>query len=398
VRILKICLVSVEYPPTMGGSGVYAYNLAVNLVKLGHEVHVITRKLLGSKSYEIQEGVKIHRINWIPIPMFYIPFFSILSFKYVLKLHKKEKFDIIHGNWNCDLFYNKKYFGVPLISTMHGTWIGEYNSVLYQPLKYYGINDLSIRAFGKFFGKIDKKVAQKTDRLIVVSKFSKKEVLKYYKIPESKIEVISNGVDRTIFNKEKKDMHLYRIINPNNYPLLLYVGRLVARKAPQVLIDAIAIVRKEVPDIELIIVGAGPLRNSLLKKIHELGLEENIKIYSNISFDTLSKIYAISDIFVLHSYYEAQGIVLLEAMASGLPIVATAVGGVPETALKDICGKLVPPGNPEKLAEAIIELIENEELRKKYGKNGFERVKKYYDWAYLAQKMESLYKEMIKNR
>lgn len=392
---MKICIVSVEYPPTMGGSGVYAYNLAVQLKNLGHDIFVITRRLLGQKKIEIIEGIKIYRILWIPIPMLYIPLFSILSFKFLIKLHRKQKFDIIHGNWNCDWFYKKDYLKTPLVSTMHGTWIGEYKSVLYQPLKYYGINDLAIRIFGKFFGKIDKKTGEKTDKLIVVSNFSKNEVIKYYNIPEDKISVISNGVDLSLFHFNKKEDNLNKKKGTSEF-LMLFVGRLVARKAPQILINSFYLVKKELSNIKLIIVGSGPLKKILLKKIRKLNLEENILILSNISFKKLASIYSISNLFILHSYYEAQGIVLLEAMASGVPIIATNVGGVPETTPEGICAKLIEPGNSKLLAKEIINLIHDKKLRKKLRENGLDRIKNSYDWSNLVIKVEKEYRNLLK--
>ena len=322
--------------------------------------------------------------------MLYMPFFSIFAFKKALQLHWKEKFDLIHGNWNCDWFFKKKYFNVPIISTMHGTWIGEYNGVLSQPLKYSRLNDLFIRIFGKIFGRIDKKVAKKTDKLIVVSQFSKKEVLKYYKIPEDKIIVIPNGVDNKIFSIQNRKQKLKKkTFN------LLFVGRLVARKAPQYLIEALPLIIKEIPNVKLIIIGSGPLKGVLLKRIKQLGLTGKVSIFSGVPINILAKIYAISDLFIFHSFYEAQGIVLLEAMSSGVPIIGTKIGGIPDTIIHNKCGMLIKPGDPKSISNAVINLYKNKSKMDKFVKNGLERIEKNYLWHNLAKKIEKIYLEQI---
>ena len=121
---------------------------------------------------------------------------------------------------------------------------------------------------------------------------------------------------------------------------------------------------------------------------------DGVTIKENVPFDELIKIYANADIFVLPSYYEAQGIVLLEAMASGLPCVATNIGGIPETVIDGKNGILVEPRNPMKLAQAILTLAEDEDLRLKYGRMGRKRVVEEYDWRKIASKTEKVYRRV----
>jgi glycosyltransferase involved in cell wall biosynthesis len=159
---------------------------------------------------------------------------------------------------------------------------------------------------------------------------------------------------------------------PHGSPIVGNVAALVAHKGQRHLVDAAALVVRRVPDARFIIAGAGELRESLEHQIRHLGLEKHV-LLTGFRPDVLSVLKAF-DIFVMSSVTEGLGTSLLDAMACGKPIVATTAGGIPEVVQDGTTGLLVPPRDPQAMADAIVTLLENEPLRRQMGEAGLARV------------------------
>jgi glycosyltransferase involved in cell wall biosynthesis len=159
---------------------------------------------------------------------------------------------------------------------------------------------------------------------------------------------------------------------PHGSPIVGNVAALVAHKGQRHLVDAAALVVRRVPDARFIIAGAGELRESLEHQIRHLGLEKHV-LLTGFRPDVLSVLKAF-DIFVMSSVTEGLGTSLLDAMACGKPIVATTAGGIPEVVQDGTTGLLVPPRDPQAMADAIVTLLENEPLRRQMGEAGLSRV------------------------
>ena len=201
------------------------------------------------------------------------------------------------------------------------------------------------------------------------------------------ISVIPNGVDCELF-KPRPDVK-------RSGRRILYVSRLVNRKGPHVLIRAFKRVVGEIPDADLVIVGDGYLGSALRMMTYDLGLVDSVKFLGDISSERLARIYASSDIFVLPSLHaESFGMVLLEAMASEVPVVASETGGVPEVVKDGDEGILVKPGDEEQLAQAILELLRSEERRSQMAKAGRRKVLARYDWRIVGEEMLKLYNSL----
>jgi glycosyltransferase involved in cell wall biosynthesis len=214
---------------------------------------------------------------------------------------------------------------------------------------------------------------------------------------QDKIIVIPNGINIEHFNiscsKEECREKLGLELNKN---IILFVGNLIQYKGPDILVRAASIVVKEIPDIELIFVGSGNMRNELEELSKKLGVEKHVKFAGFVEERLKLLYYKAADIFCLPSIMstESFGIVNLEALACGLPIVASAIGGIPDIVKDGVNGLLVSPKNPGALADAITYLLKNEDVRRKMGKKGREMVKKY-SWEEIAGRMEKIYKELI---
>jgi len=197
--------------------------------------------------------------------------------------------------------------------------------------------------------------------------------------------VIYNGIPTSEYLREKrKSDELIRILN---------IGKFKKAKNHLLLVEAFSKTVKEMPNLRLLLVGDGSLRKKVENKAKTLGLEEKVLFLGWRS--DIPEILADCDIFVLSSDWEGLGIVLIEAMASGKPIVATNVGGIPEVVEDGITGILVPPRNPDALAKAILLLARDKKLRKEMGKRGREKAAREFDIETAVKNYEILYLQKL---
>ena len=180
-----------------------------------------------------------------------------------------------------------------------------------------------------------------------------------------------------------------------NEPCVLFVGSLIPRKGLPFLVEAAKKIVKENAETKFLIVGDGPLRNQLAASLEAANLSGNFKFLGNFKEDALPAMYNCADVFVLPSIQEGQGIVLLEAQASGKPVVAFDVGGVNEAVQNKETGLLVNRGSSGELADALLKLLSDNTLREKMGTNGRRFVTENFTWDTCAQKMLKVYYEAL---
>jgi glycosyltransferase involved in cell wall biosynthesis len=173
------------------------------------------------------------------------------------------------------------------------------------------------------------------------------------------------------------------------------VGRLVPVKGYRYLIEAIGLVKKDTPHIRLVIAGEGSEREALEEQVHAGGLQENV-LFLGLRRD-IPEILSCGDLFLLSSLNEGFGLVLLEAMAMRLPIVATRVGGIPEVVVDGVTGILVAPANPAVMADAVLGMYRNRKWAKALGNAGYRRARSLFDIRVTTRKHEQLYAETVLN-
>ena len=226
-----------------------------------------------------------------------------------------------------------------------------------------------------------------------------KEVLKLEGVPEEKIEVIYPGVDRERFKPGKKTepfLNKYNI--PANTFIVLYTGKLVSWKGVHNLIYAASILKKKgIDNFVFVIAGRGAQKENMIKLIKEADVEENFRFLDFVSYDEMPQVYRMADVFVLPSYptmtwQEQFGMVLIEALASGKPVISTMSGGIPEV-LGD-AGILIPSGDYFQLAENILRLMKDDNLRDALGKKALKIAEELYD----AKKNGMQFKGILENR
>lgn len=234
-----------------------------------------------------------------------------------------------------------------------------------------------------------KKYRGKLDAIIAISEGVKK-VLIEGKVPPEKIFVIPSGIDLSIFEEIEDRNFLRRELGLAADDFLVgIVAALEDHKGHKYLFQATKIVRQHSPKIKLIVVGSGSLRLELESQVHELGLQD-IVFFLGFRED-VPRILASLDLFVLSSHMEGLGSSLLDALACGLPVVATRAGGIPEIIHHEETGLLVPPKDSEALAQAIIRLYHDRQLAHKLAARGREYVQRHFSAEAMAQRIIDLY-------
>jgi len=387
---MRIAMLAAEYPPKWGGTATIAYYLSNALAEHKHEIHVITRQEKG-KTPNVK-NVYVHPVKWLHAPLFFTLSYAKNA---ISKLNELGDFDVVHAYFPLMSIKEKGFEKIkpPLISDMLGSWKGERNYIKNERFSSMDINDFAIRYLSQLFEKYERLALMKSDIIITLTDFCLKE-LNEYGVKRNML-VVPGGVDTNMFrpiNCAEEIKSRYDLSKDDN--LILYAGRLVARKGLGDLLVALSRVVKKKKNTKIILVGRGGLKNHLQKIALRLGISNNIIFTGQIPIDELIRHYAGADVFVLPSYYEGQGLVLLESMACGTPVIATRVGGIPEVVTDGENGLLVEPRKPEHLADAILKMIDDKELRIKLGKKGRETAVKKYDWKIIAEKMEKIYESV----
>jgi glycosyltransferase involved in cell wall biosynthesis len=273
-----------------------------------------------------------------------------------------------------------KKYNKPFIVTQHNTFI-DYQSIL-NMLEH--INDCTI----------GKSVLKSANSIITVSKETKKYVLRLG-ADKSKTTVIYNGVDTDFFHPVDKEDSRKKLGLPKSRKIIFSVRRLVYKNGLDTLIESIPLLKPDYPNLLFVIAGKGPSRKFIEDRIKDLGIEANIKLTGFVPDRLLPVYYDSADYFILPSASgEGLPLVLLEAMACGLPVIATAVGGTPEIIRHMKNGVLVPPRNPEAMADALSKLL-SEELGPSIGEEARKTVEKNFSWENNVRQLQEIYNKFM---
>jgi len=212
-----------------------------------------------------------------------------------------------------------------------------------------------------------------------------------------------NGIEPKLFNPKVDGGAVREKHGLGDRPLVLFVGGLEPRKGLEYLLMAMELVQKKVPEVQLIVVGKRAFTSHPREKmffnvlIKRLDLEDHVEFVYNIKDEELAKYYAACDVFALPSRMEGWGLSIMEAMATGKPVVSTNVGGIPELVENKINGYLCNPGDVTTLAKRIVHLLKNEDIAKGMGKEGL-KMARSYSWERTAEKVKSIYEEILEGK
>ena len=383
---MNICFVSDLFDSSYGGVPVVVRRFIEAFTERGHKVIIVTSKGKSREAVEKRENLTVYRFPSLTLPKSEGEYaLSFPSFHRIRRIYEREGIDVLHCHipsllsLACVLEARKK--GVPSIATNHLLSETFSRNLFFDSTK-----------FNNFFYKIVNSFYNLVDLVLCPSIYGLKTLRKYGLKP--KALVLSNGIELSKFNPNLDHEQFDREFGLNEEnKKVLYVGRLMEEKGLDVLLRAYSIVDAKMPDTNLIIVGKGHLRASLEDQASKLGLE-NVIFTGFVSDSLLKQAYASSDLFVLPSYAEIQPLVLLEALAMGLPAIGTNVGGVPEMIIEGQNGYVLEPGDHEGLAERTIRILNDDKLREEFSRNSL-RMARSHDIDKSADKLERLYSKLV---
>ena len=422
---MRILHVSDSFLPHMDGVIVSILEATKYQYEKGHKVMILVPKFKENNKVNLK-GIKVHRFYSLPLPSYkwyritlpHIPklrkmiktfnpdVMHIHSLPGVLALlalsiAKKERIPVVstyHASFPDVLVYispirllqldklfekiTSKSDNIPIILDNFEKNLTKIRNRFKKPIKI--IEEKKDEFSRKNVWRLTKRAFGPSDVIIAPSKPIYRELKKY--MIENKIKQISNGIDLSLFKKKNK--------YTRDFPKFLHVGRIGHEKKVEIVIKAISVAKESYPDITLTIVGHGPALNAMKELAKKFDVKKNVIFLGFKKREKLPEIYRKHDVFVTASEMETQGIVLIEAMASGLPVIGVNVLAIPEVVHNEKTGYLVRRGSSRQIANRMIEFIENPKTVETFGKNARKEAEKH-DLKRVLYKLEGTYKSVI---
>ena len=394
----KVCFISPEYLPLSGGTGAYVYYLSNELMKHGYAVCVVTGYGQAG-NIRVNDKLSVFFLRTSKTPIVKSFMFAGSSYRKLNSVRDSVHVDITHANLPLvPNFAVPPSFGNTLISTVHSTWKGEAEAIRGEPYSRLNPNEKFMVSFNWFLRIFEESMLKRSNRLIAVSDFTRRELLQYYKVQADKIRVIHNGVDTRKFqpatDKRKAKQELG--FNPDDIAVLS-VGRLYARKGLFTLIESMPAVVRSFPRAKFVISGKG--QSNEMKKLvahaQKLGVNGNIVFTGYYPDRKLPRLYQAADVFAFSTFYENLPFAVLEALSTGLPVVTTRVGGIPEMIESGKNGFLVQPFNSRELSDRILYLLEHPAAASEMALLARKIILERFDWRLIVKKVLAVYDEAL---
>ena len=394
----KVCFISPEYLPLSGGTGAYVYYLSRELMKHGDRVSILTG-YDEARDIKVNEQLNVYFVKVFKAPVVKSFMFAASSFRKLNSLRDSANVDITHVNLPLvPDFAVPTGFGRTLISTVHSTWKGEAEAIRGEPYSRLNSNEKFLVSFNWFLRIFEERMLERANKIIAVSDFTRRELHRFYKLDESKIRVIHNGVDIEKFKPalDKRKIKLELGFSPDDITILS-VGRLYARKGLFTLIESMPRVVNRFKNAKFIISGKG--QSNEMKKLvahaERLGVRDNIVFTGYYPDRKLPKLYQAADVFAFSTFYEHHPFAVLEALSSQLPVVTTNVGGIPETITNGKNGFMCQPFNPREFSDRILYLLEHPAEAREMAFQARKTIEERFDWRLVIQKVLKVYDEAL---
>lgn len=381
---MKIIQATFRYYPSSGGVEDYVQRISEGLALKGHKVEIFTSDIEEDSHYSrVKDAPKIH--NGVKIRRFKssLKFKNYIAFPFMPVSMMLEEADLIHGH--CYMYFPLdcaalicRMKKIPMVFNPYLADIGPPS------------------AFGKLYRHTLGKLAFSSDVVIVISDYEKELIYKWGYKPRC-VQKITPGVDIEEFDAVKHD--IYDKYGFKDKIKILYAGRLSKSKGIDVLVKAFGILAKKIPNAELVIVGPDfGEKDNLNKLATGLNISPRVHFLDKLSRNDLVSAFKGADIFVLPSRYEAFGIVLIEAMAAKVPVVAARNSAIPYVVKDGVTGVLFQTDNYEDLAGKLMNLLKNDAEKERLVKNGFREVINNYSWENAIDKIEEIYLNLERSK
>jgi len=384
---MKILLATETYHPDTNGAAYFTYRLATNLVKKGYKVLVLAPARKFKTSKEEEEGVTIYRLRSVSTVFNKLYRTSPFTKRIIFKILKKERPDIVHIQSHffigTSVFEAAKSLGIPTIGTNH-----------FMPdnlTHYVHLPSWSEKILKKIMWQQCVRLFSKFDIVTTPTKTAADLLVKQgFQNP---IVVISNGIDLNIFNPQNKGFYLLNKYHLPNCPLILYIGRMEKEKNVDLIIKAFNLVLKKVK-AHLVLGGVGKNEKLLKELARQLLIDRHITFTGFIFDKDLPNLYVLADIFVIAGIAELQSLVTLEAIASGLPVVAVKAMALPELVKNDLNGYLFSDGDYVDMAKKIIKILVDKKLKEKMSQESL-RIAGEHSFTKTLDQFEKLYQQIV---
>ena len=387
----RILMLAWEFPPlVVGGLARAVFDLSKHLVAHGHEIHVVTTEVPGSPAYEFMDGIHVHRMHVLRTNnliefLDWVYQMNTVFTDYVLRLQSFGKqFDVIHDH-DLLVYYaarELKYsLKIPLVATIHATEHGRNHGKISSPIQ-------------NRIAELEWNLTYEAAHVISCSSAMENEVKHIFQLPPDKVSMIHNGVDLpqisdAQINWSQRERYAY----PGE-KIVFYVGRLVYEKGIHVLIEAMPQILQSYPNCKLIIAGAGSMKDDLQRRAAYLG--HKVLFVGFVDDETRNFLLKVADVCVFPSLYEPFGIVALEAMNIGTPVVVSDVGGLAEIIEHGKDGYKALPGHIDSLSWHIADLLHHPQKAKAMAKLAKEKTIHQYNWKQIAKRTVDVYQIAIK--
>ncbi|MDD3052440.1 MAG: glycosyltransferase family 4 protein [Candidatus Cloacimonetes bacterium] len=372
---MRICVItSAKFPPEEG-IGNFIYNMSKEFIRKGNQVTIITRGSSSKIKEEDFEGIRLYRVPFFPLYPIHVQIHGLFVRKLIKS--KEPDFDIIHFHTPLPPVIKTN---LPTITTVHTPMKTDTAKVeLVNPFS------VAVKLQGKISCLIESKLFKISDKITSVASSVSQELGEYGLNPND-VEVIGNGVKENLFCPLKRN---------TDEKYILYTGRLSYRKGLFDFIECGVNICSRYPDINFKLTGKGPLFEKLNKIVQESGSEDRFEFLGHVEKSKLIELYQNATIFVLPSHYEGLPTTLLEAMSCGLPVVATAVSGNLDVIESGNNGILVPIKSPDKMAEAVSSLLDDENLRTELGIAARKTIEEKFTWDAISNKILRCYNSIL---
>jgi 1,4-alpha-glucan branching enzyme len=379
-----IVMLSWEFPPHyVGGLGIHVRDLAIELKRMGWDVQVLTAAPDQTAIFQDFHGVGVHYVPtcqaldagpdflaWVlrlnlALADYGQEFLSYLTNPVLVHAHD---WMVAGVAWEL-----QATFRVPLVTTIHATEAGR-NNGLHTPLQYA-------------IDQIETELVQRSDRLICCSRYMQNELLKRYGPDREGAVVIANGV---------RPVKLFKRKTANQ--TIIYVGRLVIEKGVQYLLEAVPGLLERFTQVKLVIAGNGPYEQELQQLAAALCIREHVKFVGFVSETERNRLLTESQVAVFPSIYEPFGMVALEAMAAGVPVIVSRTGGLAEIVTHEVVGLSFEPGNVAQLQMCLLRILKNPEWAANLSRRAREMVEREYTWQAVARQTGRIYQQELAGR
>jgi N-acetyl-alpha-D-glucosaminyl L-malate synthase BshA len=365
--------------PTYGGSGAIATELGIELAERGHEIHFISYAQ-PFRLPHFMERIFFHEVEMVHYPLFEHNNYSLALSAVMHEVALREGLDLLHVHYAIphatSAFLAREMLGgrqpLKIITTLHGT-------------------DITLVGQERNFWEITRFSILKSDGITSVSEYLKQETVEAFEVPPERIEVIPNFVDPDLYGRDRHPCHKTAFLRDGE-KLVLHVSNFRAVKRVRDVVKVFARASRQVPS-RLVFIGDGPDRPEAVDEARQQGVTDRVVFLGKQ--DSVAEIMACADLLILPSQNESFGLVALEAMASGVPVIASHAGGLPEVVENGETGFLAPVGDVEAMADGAVEILRDAEGWRRFSEQARQSATERYSTDIIIPQYERYYQRIL---